>query len=69
VDVDAVFGDVEAVVVGSAVDVAGFDAAAGHPEGKDAAMVVAAVAIGFVDALCIGRTAEFPAPDDEGVFE
>lgn len=43
VDVDRVFDDVVAVVVGFAVGDARLDAAAGHPEGEAAAVVVAAV--------------------------
>jgi hypothetical protein len=35
VDVDAIFGDRDAVVVGGAVDEAGLDAAACQPRGED----------------------------------
>ncbi len=60
---DGAVGDVDAEVIGGSVGGAGLDAAAGHPAGETLGVVVAAVAaLGVVDA------AEFPAPDDQGVF-
>src|SRR4051812_29926403 len=58
VDVNAAFGHIKAEVVRTAVDVAALDATAGHPHGKDAAVVVAAVAVGLERTLRIRRTAE-----------
>lgn len=59
-----IFGGVIAEFVGGAVDMAAFDATAGHPDGKAVRVVVAAVI-----ALGEGSAAEFSSPDDEGVFE
>src|SRR5437867_11840266 len=50
-DVDGVFDDVVAVVVGLAVDQARFDPAAGGPEGEAAAVMVAAIVGGGEGAL------------------
>ena len=67
VDVAGVFDDVIGEVVGFSVDSAGPGAAAGHPHGEAARVVVAAV-IGFRNsALAVNGAAEFAAPDDEGV--
>src|SRR6185312_16071222 len=60
VDVDGVFGDVEAEVVGFAEGDAGFYTAAGEPIGEAVGVMVAAV----VSALDHGCSAEFAAPDD-----
>ena len=69
VDVDLVFGDVEAEVVGSAVG-AGFGAAAGHEGGEGLRVVVAS---GFAAEGGVGfdhgGAPEFAAPDDEGFIE
>ena len=70
VDVDRVFGDVEAEVVGLAEGDAGLDAAAGHPHGEGLGVVVATVAAfeggtGFYH----GSASKFSAPDDQSVFE
>src|SRR5690348_8933262 len=50
--------------VGGAVAVSAFDAAAGHPHGEAAGVVIAAVV-----ALAVGGAAELAAPDDQGVLE
>lgn len=49
-DVDGVLGDVVAEVVGLAIDFATFDAAASHPHGEGARVVIAAV-------VCFGEGA------------
>ena len=69
VDVDGVLDDVVAEVVGLAVDDAGLDAAAGHPHGEAAAVVVAAVVVAGQRALAVDRPAELAAPDDQRVVE
>src|SRR5262249_20614751 len=48
-----------------AVDDARPDASAGHPHGKAARMMVAAVILLGQAALGINRSAEFAAPDDQ----
>ena len=52
VDVDAVFDDVEAEVVGSAEREARLDAAAGHPIGEGVGMMVAAVVAALRPSAC-----------------
>lgn len=59
-----VFGDVPAVVVGGAVDAAGFDAAACEPPGKGAAEVVATGVGAAGAALAEGGAAEFSGEYD-----
>jgi hypothetical protein len=59
VDVDFVFDSLVAIVVGGAVAVAGFDSAAGRPEGE--AFVIAAVA-----ALGVWGAAELAGADGMG---
>ena len=68
-DVDGVFDDVVGEVVGFAVDRAAFDAAAGHPHGEAAGVMVAAVVFFAEAALGVDRAAELAAPDDERVVE
>src|SRR5580698_10308674 len=68
VDVDGVADDIVPEVVGLAIH-AGFYAAAGHPDGKAAGVVVAAVVLFGKGALAIICPAEFAAPDDEGLVE
>ena len=68
-EVDRVFGDVVAEVVGAAVFDAGFHAGAGEPDGEAAAVVVAA-AVGVAErALAINGAAEFGEEHHERVFE
>ena len=69
VDVDGVFGDVVAEVVGLAVGQAALDPAAGHPHREVAGMVVAAVVVGGEGALAVDGATELAAPDDQGVVE
>ena len=66
VDVDAVFGGGDAVVVGGAVDEAALDAAAGEPGGEDLVMMFAA---GVGGLFVVGGAAEFGGPDDERFVE
>src|SRR3954471_3561307 len=68
-DVDRVAGDVVAVVVGFAVGEAGLDAAAGHPEGEAAAVVVAAVVVLGEGPLGVDGAAEFASPDDQRLVQ
>src|SRR4051812_3006927 len=65
VDMDGVADDVEAEVVGFAMDMAFLDAAACEPHRETAVVVVAAV----VAALHHRRTAEFAAPNDDRVLQ
>ena len=68
-EVDGVFDDVVGEIVGLAVDRAAFDAAAAHPDGEAARMMIAAVVLLRQAALRIDRAAEFAAPDDERLVE
>lgn len=69
VDVDRVFDDVVGVVVSLAVVVAGFEAAAGDPGGKAAAVVIAAVIVFGEFSLAVDGASELPAEHDDGVVE
>ena len=64
-----ILDDVVAEVVGLAVDRAALRAAAGHPHGEAARVMVAAVVLVGQAALRVDRAAEFAAPDDERVVE
>lgn len=64
IDGAGVFDSVVAEVVGGAVDVAGLDAATGHPDGEAVGVVIATIT-----ALREGRSAEFAGPDDERAVE
>ena len=64
-----ILDDVEAEVVGAAIANAGLHAAAGHPEGKRSAVVVAAISLAGYCSLAIHRAAELAAPDDERIFQ
>ena len=68
-EVDGVFGDVVAEVVGAAVFDAGLHAGAGEPDGEAAAVVVAAHAGVAERALAENGAAEFGEEHDERVFE
>src|ERR1700691_3540518 len=61
---DGVLDDVVAEVIGLTVD-AWFYPAAGHPDGKAARVVIAAIVLFGEFPLAVVRSAEFPAPDDE----
>ena len=69
VDVHGVLDDVVGELVGFAVDGPGPRAAAGHPHGEAAGVMVAAVVVVAQAALRIDRPAELAAPDDEGLVE
>ena len=62
-DVVAIFDGVETQFIGRAVGDAAFDAAAGEESGEALGVVVAA------GAFCARGSAEFGAPDDDGVVE
>ena len=64
VDVHFLLDRRDAVLVGRAVAMAAFDAAAGHPHRKAGRVMVAPVAV-----LRPGRAAEFTSPHDQRVFE
>lgn len=71
-DVDGVFGDVVADVVGGSVG-SGLDAAASHPHGEGVGVMVSAVValfeFGADVVLHHGCAAKFATPDDEGAVE
>jgi hypothetical protein len=69
VDVDRVFDDVVAEIVGLAVDRASLGSASGHPHGEAAWMMIAAVVLFGESPLRIDRAAEFAAPDHQGFVE
>ncbi len=68
-DVDRVFHDVIAKVVGHAVGDSGFGAASGHPDRKATRMMVAAIVVFGKAALAVNSAAEFAAPEYERVVE
>ena len=68
-DVERVLDDVVTEVVGLAVDLAAFGAAAGHPHGEAARVVIAAVVFLGQAALAVDRPTELSAPDDQSVIE
>ena len=63
------FTDVVAVIVGLAVGHAGLDAAAGHPHGEAARVMVAAIVLAGELPLAIDGAAELAAPDHQRVVE
>src|SRR5256884_5174538 len=69
VNVDRIFDDIVAVIVGLAIADAGFDSTAGHPDRVAAAVVVTTVVVLFNLALTIDRAPEFPAPDYQRVIK
>ena len=69
VDVHGVLDDVVGEIVGFAVDGPGPRAAAGHPHGEAAGMMIAAVVVVAQAALGIDGPAEFASPDDECFVE
>jgi hypothetical protein len=69
VHVDRVLGDVVAEVVGRAVGEARLDAAARHPAGEAARVMIAAVVGRGELALRVVRAPELAAPDDQRVVE
>src|SRR5262245_58733504 len=69
VNVNGIFGDVVAVVVGLSKGDGGLDSAARHPHGEAARVMIAAVIGRGEMSLAVNGAAEFPAPDDERVVE
>ena len=69
VNMDAPFGYVESVVVGTAMYMARLHAAAAHPERKYAAMMIAAIVVGLGRALRIRRPAELAAPNHQRIVQ
>ena len=69
VDMDGIFGDVEAELVGGPVDQTGFYSPAGHPDRERLSVVVTAVFVTSRRPLCVRCPAELPAPDHERVLE
>src|SRR5690349_9315883 len=63
------FGDIEAKIVGRAVDMAGLYSASAHPEREYPAVMVATVIVGLGRALSIGRTSKLAAPDHQCVIQ
>src|SRR5829696_8628027 len=68
-DVDRVFDDVVAEVIGLAIDGAAFDAAAGKPKGEAARMMVPPIILLRKAALAVNGAAEFAAPDNQRAVE
>src|ERR1051326_4062334 len=68
-DVDGVLDDVVGHFVGLAMDKTGLHAAAGHPDGETAGMMVAAIIFLGELALAINGAAKFTAPNDQRVLE
>src|SRR3954451_22303588 len=69
VQVNRVFGDVVTEVVGAAVFHAAADTAAGQPDGKTAAVMVAAHARIAELALAEDRAAKFRVEEHEGILQ
>src|SRR4029079_9923917 len=69
VDVHGVTGDVVSKVIRFAIDHAFLNAAAGHPDGEAAGVMVASEIAGRDVALAVGGTSEFAAPNDERFVE
>ena len=69
VDMDGILDDVVAEVVRRAVGHSALDAAAGHPDGETARMMIATVIVGRQLALAIHGAAELTAPNDQRVVQ
>src|SRR6266705_160388 len=69
VNMNRVFHDVVAKLVSSTVDDAGLDAAARHPDGEAARMMIAAVVLAREFALAVNGPAELASPDNQCVFK
>src|SRR5260370_36008491 len=69
VDVHLIFKDVVGIVIRLADAQAALDAAAGHPNGEAAGMMVAAIVRGGELALAIHGAAEFAGPHDASVVQ
>src|SRR4051812_17782105 len=68
VDMDGVANDVIAEIVGFPPYDSRFDAAAGEPDGKATAMMVAAV-VGLQGALSVNGAPKLAGPNDERVLQ
>ena len=69
VDVDRVFGDVVAEVVGLAVSDPAFDPATCHPHAEVSWMMVATVVVSRESTLAVDGASELTAPDDQRILE
>ena len=69
VNVDSIFGDVDAVVVGPPPGHAALNASTSHPHGKTAWVMIAAVVCFRQAALRVDRPTELAAPDNQRVIE
>ncbi len=69
VHLDGVLFDVVGEIIGAAVAGAGIDAAASHPDGETARVMVAAVVVSLEIALAVGGAAKFTSPEDERFVE
>src|SRR5690242_11676487 len=69
VDVDRVFGDVVAVIVGLTQRDTGLDAATRQPSGEAARVMIAAVVGGREPALAVYRSAKFAPPNDQRLIQ
>src|SRR5215471_18805340 len=70
VNVDGLIDDLEAKVVGGAVNISALDPTAGQPHGKAERVVVAAVLRSALSAdLGDGRAAELRAADDKSILQ
>ena len=67
--VHRIFHDVVAVVIRLAVGDAGAHAAAGHPGGEAARVMIAAIVLLAEPALAVNGAAEFAGPDHQRVIE
>src|SRR4051812_20739589 len=65
VNVYRVFNNVISEFICFTIHRTSFDTTAGHPDGKAAWMMIAAIIIGCHRALAVIGSAEFPAPDDK----
>lgn len=69
VDMDGVFNDVNAIVVGLPVTEACFYATSGEPVGEAIGVMVSAVVGRSQFALAVYGSPEFASPNDERVFQ
>ena len=69
VHIDGIARDVVAEVIGLAMRDATLDAAAGHPDGEAAGMMIATIVVRREPSLAIDCAAKFAAPYDERIVE
>src|SRR5437016_13337438 len=68
-NVDRIFGDVIAEIIGFSESEAALDSASGHPQAEAARVMVASEAgFGYLP-LAVSGAAEFAAPNDQSIFE